>query len=104
MEDEKVITVHIGDTDIHEWTMNEGKSVLMPILYDSLKKMFEDDLDEIHAVRVEAIIRKQSKAFDFIISKNECSDTLQKIFEWALDEEFYEICQDIKNFRTKHKL
>lgn len=104
IENERVKTVHIGNTDIHEWTMNAGKNILMPILYDSLKELFEKDLDEIHAVRVEALIREKSKAFDFIILRNNCDETIEKIFNWALDEEHYEICQDIKNFKQKNNL
>ena len=97
----KVKTIYIGKKDIYEWTMDEGKPIMMPILFESSKKLIEQDLDELKCLRVEAIIRGANTAFDFFVKRNEISDTLSKILEWALEEEEYEICNEIKNLENR---
>lgn len=96
-EEKKILTVHIGDTDIYEWTLGEGKHTLMPELLVGCEELLYNELDEVKCVRVEAIIRGKQKAFDFNVQRNHIQDTLDKILEWALYEEEYEICERVKN-------
>ena len=97
----KVKTIHIGKKDIYEWTMGEGKSILMPLLFDASKKVILEDIEELRAFRVEAEIRGNKKAFDFWVKLNEIESTLSKILEWALEEENYEMCNEIKKLENK---
>ena len=32
-EEKKILTIHIGDTDIYEWTMGVGKQILIARTY-----------------------------------------------------------------------
>lgn len=96
-EEKKILTVHIGDTDIYEWTMGEGKDTLMPELLVGCEEILYNELDEVKCVRVEAIIRGTQKAFDFNVRRSHIEDTLDKILEWALNEEEYEMCERVKN-------
>lgn len=101
MED-KVFTAYIGDTDPQEWLQSgEGKSILMPILFKISEEVIEDRLEEKHAARIEAQIRGKMKAFDFFVHLSGVDDTLNKIMEWALDEEKYELCSQIKMLQEK---
>ena len=95
-EEKRILTIHIGDTDIYEWTMSEGKKTLMPELLVGCEELLYNDLDEVKCVRVEAQIRKQKKAFDFGVQRKSVEDTLDKILQWALYEEEYEICERVK--------
>jgi len=95
-EEKRILTIHIGDTDIYEWTMGEGKRTLMPELLVGCEELLYNDLDEVKCVRVEAQIRKQKKAFDFSVQRKSVEDTLDKILQWALYEEEYEICERVK--------
>lgn len=97
----KVKTIHIGKKDIYEWTMGEGKSILMPLLFDASKKVILEDIEELRAFRVEAEIRGNKKAFDFWVKLNEIESTLSKILEWALEEENYEMCNEIKKLKKE---
>ena len=81
--------------------MYEGKSILMPLLFESSKKLINKNEDEIRAVRIEADIRGAQTAFDFWVRKDDIDDTLSKLMEWALEEEKYEICQEIKKLEDK---
>jgi len=98
---DKVKTVYIGDKDIYTWTMNEGKEIMMPIIFESSKQLINENLEELKCLRVESIIRGKSKAFDFFVKRNEISDTLSKIMDWALEEEHYEMCNEIKSLENK---
>lgn len=98
---DKIKTIYIGDRDIYSWTMDEGKSTIMPILLEKSKELIENDLESKKALRVEAIIRGEKKAFDFFVKKEDISDTLSKIMNWALEEEHYEMCSEIKELERK---
>lgn len=97
----RVKTIHIGDKDIYEWTMGEGKSIMMPIVLKGANKLMNSDLDEVRCLRVEAVIRGSSKAFDFYVKRKEIRDTLSKVMEWALEEEQYEMCTEVKRLNEK---
>lgn len=100
--EEKVFTAYIGDSDPQVWLQSgEGKSVLMPVLLKVSEEVVEDEIEEKHAARVEAQIRGKTKAFDFFISFNGVDDTLNKIMEWAIEEEEYEQCARIKKLQEK---
>lgn len=100
MEEPKtILTVYIGDTDIYEWTMGVGKTVLMPELLVGCEEVLYNDTDEVKCARVEAIIRGKPKAFDFNVTYDGIEDTLDKIMGWALQEEMYEMCQRVQNLQ-----
>lgn len=46
MKEETVFTIHIGETDIYEWTQGIGKSILMPILLEVCKEVIEENIEE----------------------------------------------------------
>tara|TARA_B100001094_G_scaffold299220_1_gene323725 strand:- start:378 stop:710 length:333 start_codon:yes stop_codon:yes gene_type:complete len=97
MTDEReVLIVYIGETDIQEWTQGIGKTVLMPELLVGCEELLYNDLEELTCARVETIIRGKPKAFDFSVRKTHIQDTLDKILEWALYEEKYELCERVK--------
>lgn len=96
---ERVFVAYIGETDIYEWTQGVGKTIMMPELLKSCEKLIHEDLLEIKAVRVEAVINSKKKSFDFFVRRNGIDDTLEKIMNWALVEEEYEMCSRVKNLQ-----
>jgi|TARA_B110000977_G_scaffold103580_1_gene135205 hypothetical protein len=99
--DKTVFTAHIGETDIHEWTQGIGKTILMPILFQVVQELLDSDEDEMIAARIEFLLRGAPKAYDFVVKKDGINDTLDKIMEWAIDEEEYEMCSKIKQVKSK---
>ena len=97
IEEKRVLTVHIGNTDIFEWTMNQGKKVIIPELLVGCEELLYNDLDTVKCIRVEALVRGKAKAYDFNIDRTHVEDTLDKILKWALAEEEYEMCERVKN-------
>lgn len=96
MKEEQVFTVHIGETDIFEWSQGIGKSILMPILLKVCKEVIDNELEEKIAARVNFSLKGNPKIYDFVVTLDGVDDTLSKIMDWAISEEEYEMCQEIK--------
>ena len=96
MKEETVFTVHIGETDIFEWTQGIGKAVLMPILLKTCEEVIYDNQEEKIAAKVQFSLKGKPKIYDFVVKFDGIDDTLEKIMNWALEEEEYEMCRDIK--------
>jgi len=97
----KVKHIYIGEADVQEWTQGVGKLTLMPLMFKGIKTLIENDLKKYQFARVECVIREQQKAFDFWINKKNIEDSLQKCLEWAIEEEKYEICSEIKKLEEQ---
>jgi len=93
---ENVLVAYIGEQDPQVWLQNEGKGVLMPILLKTAQEVIYDNLEEKQAARIETSVRGQIRALDFWVRFDGIEDTLEKIMEWALEEEKYEMCQEVK--------
>lgn len=98
-EPRHTFVAYIGETDIFEWTQGAGKPILMPELLCACEELLYNDLLEIKAARIEASIRGKKKAFDFMVKRSGIDDTLEKIMNWALGEEEYEMCSRVKNLQ-----
>jgi hypothetical protein len=101
MKHEDGITIYIGKTDIFEWTQGVGKNILMPKLFNASETLIKDDLESKIAARVKFLEGERKIAYDFVVTKDGISDTLQKILEWAIEEEEYEMCSEIKKLQEK---
>ena len=97
----KVLTLYIGEKDIYEWVMGDGKHTLMPELLIGCEYIIENDVDSYHCIRIETTIRDKKKAFDFFVKKEEIDTTLTKIMDWAIDVEEYEMCQRVKGLQER---
>ena len=98
-EPKEILTVYIGEEDIHTWLHGDGKPILMPELLIGCEELLYNDLEEVRCARIEVLVRKSHKAFDFSVTKKDVGDTLNKILEWALGEEEYEMCQRVKELQ-----
>ena len=96
-EPKKILTVHIGKTDIFEWAIGSGKDILMPELLVGCEELLYNDLDDVMCLRVETEIRGNQKAFDFSVKAEGVHDTLDKIMKWALENEEYESCSRVRD-------
>ena len=96
METGRIFIAYIGEQDIQEWTQSIGKSILMPVLLQACKVVIIDELDELKAARIEYLLRGKPKSVDFLVTYDGIEDTLTKIINWALEEEHYEMCAQVK--------
>lgn len=101
-KENRVMTCYIGNNDPHEWlTSSEGKAMVMPVLTKGCEELVDSNKDEKKVLRVESIVRRTHTAHDFWVRKKDIGDTLEKIMDWALDTEEYEICARIKKIEDK---
>ena len=98
---ETVFTVHIGETDIFEWTQGIGKTILMPVLLEVCKEVIDSQVEEKIAARVNFSLKGNPKIYDFIVKLEDVDDTLLKIMNWAIEEEKYEMCSEIKKIQER---
>lgn len=96
MKKKTIFTVHIGETDIQEWTQGIGKAILMPVLLEVCGEVIYSDIEEQIAARVNFSLKGKPKLYDFVVTKNGVWDTLNKILEWTLQQEEYEMSQKVK--------
>ena len=68
----------------------------MPILLKVCKEVIDDELEERIAARVNFSLKGNPKIYDFVVKLDGVDDTLSKIMDWAISEEEYEMCQEIK--------
>lgn len=100
-KEDLVLHIYIGDDDIQEWTQGIGKHTLMPAMFECCKTMLNENLNKLQFARVEAIIRGKPKAFDFFVEIEGIWDTIEKLMEWAIEEEEYEMCSEIKKLEQR---
>ena len=96
-----VLHIYIGEDDIQTWTQGIGKITLMPAMFECCKTMLDENLDKLQFARVEATIRGNKKPFDFFVEMKGMLDTLEKLMDWAIEEERYEMCAEIKKLQEK---
>jgi hypothetical protein len=101
MKQDTVLHVYIGDDDIQVWTQGIGKETLMPVMFEGCKTLLSENLDKLQFARVEANIRGNKKAFDFFVEMEGIWDTLEKLMDWAIEEERYEMCSEIKKLEKQ---
>jgi hypothetical protein len=99
--EEKVNEIYIGDKDPYHYIMYDGKGVLMQLLYGTLLDVFENDLDEKIAVRIHCYFSNRQKSMDFVVYRESIEDTIDKVFEWALENEEYEWCSKLKSIKKE---
>ena len=63
-----------------QWVLENKYS--LPELITGCEEVLYEDKDEVKCARVEVVIRKQKKAFDFNVQRESITDTLDKILEW----------------------
>ena len=103
-EPREILTIYIGNSDIFEWATDRGKSVLMSELLVGCEELLYNELNEVKCLRVESFVRGKHMAYDFSIYKDGYDETLEKIMDWALENEEYEMCQrvtELKNYTNE---
>jgi hypothetical protein len=101
VKEERVFTAHIGETDVYEWIQGIGKNILMPVLFEVCKDVIEEKVEERIAARVQFSLKGKPKVYDFLVRLDGVADTLNKIMNWAIEEERYEMCSKIKNTQER---
>lgn len=99
--EERFNEIYIGDKDPYHWVMYDGKAVLMQLLYGTILDVVENELDEQIACRIHCNFSNRQKSMDFVVKRDGIDDTIDKVFEWALENEEYEWCAELKSIKKQ---
>ena len=100
-----------GRVPINEWA-NDNKSTIMDAIYDNVFDFVKSKEEDRIVLRIisgpKKIKRPQSindlpLNVDFIISKQDIQETLQKLLEHCIEVEEYEKCAEIVKLQNKKK-
>jgi hypothetical protein len=95
MTKERLNEIFIGDKDPFTWVMYEGKETLMGVLYSTILLVMEEELESKIAARIFYTYNGNKKSMDFVVNRDGIEDTIEKVFEWALENEEYLWCQEL---------
>jgi hypothetical protein len=95
MTKERLNEIFIGDKDPFTWVMYEGKETLMGVLYSTILLVMEEELESKIAARIFYTYNGSKKSMDFVVNRDGIEDTIEKVFEWALENEEYLWCQEL---------
>lgn len=101
---ERLNEIFIGDKDPYTWIMYEGKETLMGVLYSTVLSVIEEELDEKIAARIFYNWNGSQKSMDFVVNRDGIEDTIEKVFDWALENEEYLWCSELNNIKENLKL
>ena len=96
---------------IHEWA-DENKATIMNAIYDNVSDFIKSKEEDRIVLRIisgpKKIKRPQSindlpVNIDFIISKDDIQETLQKLLEHCIEVEEYEKCAEIVKLQNRKK-
>ena len=96
---ERVNEIYIGDKDPHHWVLYDGKETLMGLLYSTILDVVENELDQKIAARIHCNFSNRQKSMDFVVNREGIEDTIEKVFEWALENEEYEWCAELTSIK-----
>lgn len=102
--EERLNEIYIGDKDPHHWVLYDGKETLMGLLYSTIIDVMENDLEEKIAARIHCNFSNRQKSMDFVVNREGIEDTIDKVFNWALENEEYEWCSKLKNIKEELEL
>ena len=92
----EILTVYLGDEPVEEWIRGVGKSILMPELLRACESLIRGKSNTKLCAVIISEINFKSYNYHISVKRSSIGDTLDKIMEWALDREEYEMCARIK--------
>ena len=98
---ERVNEVFIGDKDPYHWFMYDGKDTLMELLYSTILDVIENELEEKIACKVSFVFNGNQKSMNFLVNRDGIEETVDKVFDWALENERYEFCSELKSIKER---
>jgi hypothetical protein len=100
-----------GRVPINEWA-NDNKSTIMDAIYDNVFDFIKSKEEDRIILRIIAGPKKAKRPqsindlplnVDFVISKEDIQETLQKLLEHCIEVEEYEKCAEIVKLQNRKK-
>lgn len=100
-----ILTVYIGNEDVENWSSELGHEIIISELIRGYQTLIRDSIDSLVFLIVNSDTRKgKLKTYDFIMFPDHMTSTLNKMLEWAIENEEYEKCAQIIKLKEMNKL
>lgn len=94
-EERRVLELDIGDTDLAEF-MESNRGLMVAEVISATEELIYKDLEKIDVMRIKIHLPHGKTILNCSLLKEEAIDGLDKVLEWALEKEEYEMCHRIK--------
>ena len=94
-----ILTVYLGNESAEEWIRGIGKTVIMPEVLHTCEMIMNSKCESKLCAIVISEINLKSFNFHITVKRKTMPDTLDKIMEWALEREEYEMCARVKKIQ-----
>lgn len=98
-KEKNILTVYVGEDNFEDWALGIGKEIMFPELLKGCEKLLYNDLKEVFCLRLTGSINNEFTSVDLTVHPVGVSDTLEKMLEWAVENEEYEMCSRIKKLQ-----
>jgi hypothetical protein len=97
MEDEErqVMELNIPSSEVESF-MKDNRALMVAETLSASEELIYKDLDTIEVIRINIIQPRGRTVLDCKLKKTDVLDGVEKLMEWALENEEYEMCHRIK--------
>ena len=97
MEDEErqVMELSIPSSEVESF-MKDNRALMVAETLSASEELIYKDLDTIEVIRINIIQPRGRTVLDCKLNKEDVLDGVEKLMEWALENEEYEMCHRIK--------
>jgi hypothetical protein len=97
MEDEErqVMELNIPSSEVESF-MKDNRALMVAETLSASEELIYKDLDIIEVIRINIIQPRGRTVLDCKLKKTDVLDGVEKLMEWALENEEYEMCHRIK--------
>ena len=94
-----ILTVYLGDEPVDEWIRGIGKTVIMPELLKACESIAYGKSNTKLCAVIISEVNFKSYNYHLSVKRKSMGDTLNKIMEWALENEEYKMCARVKKLQ-----
>jgi hypothetical protein len=94
-----ILTVYLGDEPVDEWIRGIGKTVIMPELLNACECIINSKSNTKLCAVIISEVNFKSYNYHLSVKRKSMGDTLNKIMQWALENEEYKMCARVKKIQ-----
>jgi hypothetical protein len=94
-EERQVLELNIPSSEVESF-MKDNRALMVAETLSASEELIYKDLDIIEVIRINIIQPRGKTVLDCKLKKTDVLDGVEKLMEWALENEEYEMCHRIK--------
>jgi len=94
-EERQVLELNIPSGEIESF-MRDNRALMVAETLSASEELIYKDLDTIEVIRINILQPRGKTVLDCKLKREDVTDGVEKLMEWALENEEYEMCHRIK--------